>query len=326
MSATIQDFAAEFAKVADKWDITIGTVNYSRDDTNYKFENVHYVPDNFTITLNGINCDKFQMHEMAMRALKALEAGRSFSDGIPEPGNYTPAPSPYHEYGNPLKETKAGLDLLSNFATRCLNFMDNNGEWPNVCGYPRTSDPALTTYNGYVCLERNLLMLSRLFRYMVQNNVTDLNAIANIEISTYLWGETGTNFSSNVTWTSGSDSAYDQTAYVNGSEEIPVLKLGTSTKYGKSTLTLPAGSKKLSFYAVSWNNADAANLVFTVNGTQVATVTPKANSGLKSNAPYTLTVDDNDYYTINLGSRTAEVTVETSGYGCRAAIFAIVAE
>ena len=137
-------------------------------------------------------------------------------------------------------------------------------------------------------------------------------------------GEDG-DFSSNVTWTSGSDSAYDQTAYVNGSKDISVLKLGTSTKYGKSTLTLPAGSKKLSFYAVSWNNTAIADLVFTVNGTQVATVTPKANSGLKSNAPYTLTVDDDDRYTISLGSQTNEVTVETSGGGCRAALFGIVA-
>ena len=137
-------------------------------------------------------------------------------------------------------------------------------------------------------------------------------------------GEEG-DYTSNVTWTAGSDASYDQVANVNGTADVPILKLGTSTKYGKSTLTLPAGSTKLSFYAVSWNNVEVANLVFSVNGTQVATVTPNANSGLKSNSPYTLTVSDSDHYSIDLGSATSEVVVETSG-GYRAALFGIKAE
>ena len=129
------------------------------------------------------------MHEMAMRALKALEAGGSFADEIAEPGSYTPASSPYHEYDDPLKETEAGFDLLSNFATRCLNYLASNGEWPNVCGYPRTTDPVLTSYNGYVCVERNLIMLARFCREIVSKNITDLGSIAKIKVSTDLWGK-----------------------------------------------------------------------------------------------------------------------------------------
>ena len=186
---TIADFAKEFAKVADKWDATVGTVTYTRDGEIFKHENVHYVPENYVITLNGVNYDKFQMHEMAMRALKALEGGAALTDEVEMPGSYEPATSPYHEYGEPLQEKVAKLDLLSNFATRCLNYLKNNGEWPNVCGYPRTTDPVLTNYNGYVCVERDLLMLSRLCRYMVNNNVTSLASLADVEIDTELWGE-----------------------------------------------------------------------------------------------------------------------------------------
>ncbi|MBO7643683.1 MAG: BACON domain-containing protein, partial [Bacteroidales bacterium] len=186
---TIAEFAKEFAKVADKWDSTVGTVSYSYDGKDYNMENVHYVPENFTISVKGTSLDKYQMHEVAMRALKALEAGGSFADSIEEPGTYTPASAPYHEYNDALKETEAGLDLLSNFATRCLNYLKNNGEWPNVCGYPRTSDPVLTTYNGYVCVERNLLMLSRLCREIVSKNITNVADIASIKVSTELWGQ-----------------------------------------------------------------------------------------------------------------------------------------
>ena len=186
---TIADFMAEFAKVADKWDANVGTVSYTRDGETYTYENVHFVPETFVITLNGTNYDKFQMHEVAMRALQALEGGAAMTDPIEKPGSYEPATSPYHEYGDPLQEKVAKLDLLSNFATRCLNYLKNNNEWPNVCGYPRTSDPVLTNYNGYVCVERNLLMLSRLFRYMVNNGVTSLDAVKDVEIDTELWGE-----------------------------------------------------------------------------------------------------------------------------------------
>ncbi len=186
---TIDDFAQEFAKVADKWDTNVGTVSYTREGTTYQYDNVHFVPENFVITLNGTNYDKFQMHEIGMRALKALENGAAMTDPIEKPGSYEPATSPYHEYDDPLKEKVAKLDLISNFATRCLNYLQNNGEWPNVCGYPRTSDPVLTNYNGYVCVERDLLMLSRLYRYMVKNNITSLDAVKDVEIDTELWGE-----------------------------------------------------------------------------------------------------------------------------------------
>ena len=139
---------------------------------------------------------------------------------------------------------------------------------------------------------------------------------------------TGGTYDSNVTWTAGTDNAYDQDATVNGTSGVKVLKLGkagNNPDWGKSTLTLPAGSSTLSFYAVSWNNADVASLVFSVNGKEVATVTPKANSGLAGNPTYTLTVSDSDYYTVNLGSSATTVEVKTTG-GYRAALFGIVAQ
>ena len=138
-------------------------------------------------------------------------------------------------------------------------------------------------------------------------------------------GEATGVFSSNVTWTAdGSTSSYDQTANVNGTNDVAVLKLGTGSKYGSSTLTLPAGSTSMSFYAVSWNNA-AADLVFKVDGKEVKKVSPAPNSGLKGNPTYTISVSDSDYYTINFESATTTVTVETSG-GYRAALFGINAE
>ena len=137
-------------------------------------------------------------------------------------------------------------------------------------------------------------------------------------------GETPADFTSNVTWTSGSDGAYDEKANVNGTGDVAVLKLGTSSKVGTSTLTLPAGSTSLTFYAVSWK-AKPSKIVFSVDGKEVGSVEPAANDGLAGQNPYTLTVTESDKYTITFDA-TSTVKVETSGSNTRAALFGIQAK
>ena len=137
-------------------------------------------------------------------------------------------------------------------------------------------------------------------------------------------GETSADFTSNVTWTSGSDGAYDEKANVNGTSDVAVLKLGTSSKVGTSTLTLPAGSTSLTFYAVSWKGKPS-KIVFSVDGKEVGSVEPAANDGLANQNPYTLTVTESDKYTITFDA-TSTVKVETSGSNTRAALFGIQAK
>ena len=137
-------------------------------------------------------------------------------------------------------------------------------------------------------------------------------------------GETPADFTSNVTWTSGSDGAYDEKANVNGTGDVAVLKLGTSSKVGTSTLTLPAGSTSLTFYAVSWKGKPS-KIVFSVDGKEVGSVEPAANDGLAGQNPYTLTVTESDKYTITFDA-TSTVKVETSGSNTRAALFGIQAK
>ena len=137
-------------------------------------------------------------------------------------------------------------------------------------------------------------------------------------------GEATGAFDSNVGWTLDS-SAYTQTATVNGTEGVTILKLGTGSKYGTATITLPSGATQISFYGVSWNNADAATLVFKDDGKEVGSVSLSPNAGLKGNPTYELTVTDSDYYTVKFGSAVESITVETTG-GYRAALFAIQAK
>lgn len=133
-------------------------------------------------------------------------------------------------------------------------------------------------------------------------------------------------FSSSVEWTLGTN-AYSEKATINGVGDVPVLKIGTSKKAGTATLKIPAGTTKVSFYGVAWKGK-TATIKASVGETQVATQALTANVGATSNAPYKLTVEDTDKYTITLPAKLeadTDVTVTTTT-NARAILFAIRAE
>lgn len=133
-------------------------------------------------------------------------------------------------------------------------------------------------------------------------------------------------FSSSVEWTLGTN-AFSEKATVNGVADVPVLKIGSPKKAGSATLKIPAGTTKVSFYGVTWKGK-TATLKASVGETQVATQALTANQGATGNAPYKLTVEDSDKYTITLPAKLeadTNVTVTTTT-NARAILFAIRAE
>lgn len=115
----------------------------------------------------------------------------------------------------------------------------------------------------------------------------------------------------------------DGVATINGEENQKVLKIGTSSAAGSVTFTVPAGSKKVTIYAIAWKDK-ATTLEFKVGDTVVGTQEIAANDGASNNSPYTITVADSDKYTINLGDAlTADtnVTITTAADANTRAIF-----
>ena len=117
-------------------------------------------------------------------------------------------------------------------------------------------------------------------------------------------------YSSNVTLAGGTNGYTDGVATVNGTENVATLKLGTSKATGEGTITVPAGTKTVTYYAVAWKGKPA-KLEFSVNGAAVATQDVAANDGATGNAPYTITVADTDKYTLTLSAATTAETVIT---------------
>ena len=123
-----------------------------------------------------------------------------------------------------------------------------------------------------------------------------------------------------VTWTLG-ENAYDQTssgnskqsAVINGVEVSELLKLGTGSKSGKATLTIPAGTTKIGFYCLGWSGKTSKLKV--TCGSATKTFDIHSNSGVVSNPPYTITTsEDEAYYEFEITDATAtQVSLESEG-------------
>lgn len=132
-------------------------------------------------------------------------------------------------------------------------------------------------------------------------------------------GEAGEFDPQGITWTLGTK-AYDNTSgsnaqkgTVNGVEVTNMLKLGTGSLVGDATLHVPAGTKKIGFYAIAWSGKNSTEVKFSIGGTTLTTMTPAANSGATGNPPYTITVTASDYYEVEMPSTdAADVKVETT--------------
>lgn len=121
-------------------------------------------------------------------------------------------------------------------------------------------------------------------------------------------------FTSNVTWTGGSnfydqDSSPAQVATINGVSVNQMVKLGTSSKSGDFSITIPAGTKKIGFFALGWKGGTT---VLTLSGAATGTLTLKSNDGVASNPPFTITTTEEEaYYEVNItGSGALKISAD----------------
>ena len=134
-------------------------------------------------------------------------------------------------------------------------------------------------------------------------------------------GEAGQYDPQGITWTLGTN-AYDntsssnsaQSAVVNGVSVSNLLKLGKGSATGDATIHIPAGTKKVGFYALSWKKIPA-ELKITMGSSSVS-INPPVNDGASGNPPYTITLasDGSDYFYLEFLSpcEAVDVKVETT--------------
>ena len=115
-------------------------------------------------------------------------------------------------------------------------------------------------------------------------------------------------------------------ATINGVSNVKVLKLGSSKAIGSFTLTVPAGTRSVSYYAVGWNK-EKVTLKFLQGETEIGTQALVANTGASNSTPFTLTVTDADKYSLDFDAALeadTKITVTTTAIA-RALLFGIQA-
>ncbi len=115
-------------------------------------------------------------------------------------------------------------------------------------------------------------------------------------------------------------------ATINGVSDVKVLKLGSSKAIGSFTLTVPAGTRSVSYYAVGWNGK-TTTLKFLQGETEIDTQALVANDGASNSSPFTLTVTDADKYSLDFDAALeadTKITVTTTAIA-RALLFGIQA-
>lgn len=138
-------------------------------------------------------------------------------------------------------------------------------------------------------------------------------------------------YSIDLSYKLGANAYDDGVATINGKENVKVLKFGASKgKTGDLTITVPAGSKRVSFYALAWKGA-ATTLEFSGLGMTFGTQGIRANDGVAGQSPYEITVTDDDYYTFTVPTALTEdldikiTTAANVGNNTRAVLFGIKA-
>lgn len=138
-------------------------------------------------------------------------------------------------------------------------------------------------------------------------------------------------YSIDLSYKLGANAYDDNVATINGKENVKVLKFGASKgKTGDLTITVPAGSKRVSFYALAWKGA-ATTLEFSGLGMTFGTQGIRANDGVAGQSPYKITVTDDDYYTFTVPTALTEdldikiTTAANVGNNTRAVLFGIKA-
>lgn len=107
-------------------------------------------------------------------------------------------------------------------------------------------------------------------------------------------------------------------------ENVKTVKIGTSSKQGSFSLTLPKNTKSLTFYAVGWKGSNPT--VQILQGENViASQAIQGNAGATGNAPYTIAVTEADKYTVEF-SQLKEAATFTVTADARVIFFGIKAK
>ena len=226
---SIKDFAAGFVGVLEAWKSNVGTITVDSGDS---FTDVNYVPANYSFTLGNVTYNKSKAFDVAIKAFNALLAGGSITDAVPAAGSYSWSGNPYNEgkgNGGPFQNSFVYLNFIQNSASRQTGYAAEHGVWANFCRYTDENGNVVDSgtpsvkgeYAGLCCLERHLLIMARLYKYILDNSISSdfATALSGVSLSSDLYGS---KFASRVSYSQIHSETADEIA---GSCNVGILNV-----------------------------------------------------------------------------------------------------
>ena len=202
-----------------------------------------------------------------------------------------------------LSSNSLTLDLNGNkTATLTVNVNVSNGA-TNTVTWKSSNTSVATVSNGVITALK--VGTSTITATSIYDSTKSATCTVTVKDTTSSGGTT-TEEGKDATMTAGTNAS---SATVNGANAI---KCGSSKATGDMTITVPAGTIKLSFYAASWKGT---NISLTVkNGSStVSNLTLKSDDGISNNSPFTLEGSESDFYhEIELSNITKNTTFTLS--------------
>ncbi|MBQ9475968.1 MAG: endonuclease/exonuclease/phosphatase family protein [Bacteroidales bacterium] len=193
---SIRDFALKFTGLLDEWQLNRGRVEAGGQS----FDNVNFVPADYSFSLGGSVYDKSKAFGTACLAFEKLLDGGKINDELPAATSADWSKDCYSEAdkdGGSLQNSFVYSEFIRNFISRQANSAAG-GAWAGYCVYTDKDGKSVDEgtpsvagqYSGVCCLERSLLILVRAYKYILDNSITSgfAPALAGVGFESDLYG------------------------------------------------------------------------------------------------------------------------------------------
>lgn len=147
-------------------------------------------------------------------------------------------------------------------------------------------------------------------------------------LSVNVWGQS-TTYTSNVTFNAGANGSACKVTI--SSTSYDGMKLGTSSKTGTMTFTIPEGTTKIHIHAAKWNGESGnLNISASVGTLGSSSIALTADAGVSGNSPFTLSkpalASTTYYFEISISNVTAQSTITLTTSTKRAVVWGVNTE
>ena len=240
-------------------------------------------------------------------------------------------------YAGVDNRTKLGNPTSISAAVNSESANSIDVSWAEVSGAGSYVVTLKSDGNEDVVVETELLSitvsnLKNTTDYTVGVQAIPADAYVNVKSDVAYYADSVTTGTGSIDYSTVETSNVTLSAGTNGSDATvnskAAIKVGTSSKGGDMSVTVPAGTSTLHVHAAAWNGVTGLSLNISGATSSPASISLTADSGISNSSPFTLSGNPEDFYfKIELSNITTETTIKfTSSINKRFVVWGVNAE